>query len=60
MSKTVMTYNNTVMSFGATPKWMAIESQDTAYLYMNDSMSTSQGDSWNNGEYSTDKRQLNY
>ena len=26
MSKTVMTYNNTVMSFGSTPKWMAVES----------------------------------
>lgn len=26
MSETVMTYNNTVMSFGSTPKWMAVES----------------------------------
>lgn len=32
MSKTVMTYNNTVMSFGATPKWMAVSSQDTATI----------------------------
>lgn len=26
MSETVITYNNTVMSFGSTPKWMAVES----------------------------------
>jgi hypothetical protein len=55
MSETVMTYNNTVMSFGSTPKWMAIVSSGTAVIGGKPYKTVTLADG---NQHSTDKRQL--